>query len=440
MQKIPIHIFDLLTLHRKNPKRYPFLLESSMHLTKDKNYSLLLAHPQKNIVLNHIDEFDFLEKMNKALKKVSYCGDLPFIGGWFIYLSYEFSQQIEPSLMLKTSNLKTPLAYAVEIPSAIIIKHHTNEAFIVDEEGDKKRINNILSDISALNQFKIKQNKAISATLINSDRNIFMQQVRVIKSYIKEGDVFQVNLSRYWQLLLNTNTNVADIYQRLRIYNPAPFSALIRYANFEIISSSPERLFRKRKSIIETRPIAGTHPRGDNGKDYHLKQSLITHPKERSEHIMLLDLERNDLGKICAYGSVSIDEMMMVESYASVHHIVSNIKGNIRKNKHFSDIIRALFPGGTITGCPKVRAMEIIAELENTARGAYTGSIGYVSHHGYMDFNILIRTFVKQGRKLNFRAGAGIVFDSNATREADETEHKIAALLKIFELSCEKNK
>ncbi len=434
MQKIPTHIFDLLALHRKNPERYPFLLESSAHLTEGKSYSLLLAYPQKSIVLNYIDEFDFLEKLNKVLKKISYHGDLPFIGGWFVYLSYEFTQQVEPSLTLKTSNLRTPLAYAVEIPSAIIIKHHTNEAFIIDETGDERRISNILSDITALNQFKINQDKAILATLVNTDRGVFIQQVKAIQSYIKKGDVFQVNLSRYWQLLLKNNINATDIYQRLRIYNPAPFSALIRYADFEIISSSPERLFRKQKSIIETRPIAGTHPRGNYNEDYRLKKKLIMHPKERSEHIMLVDLERNDLGKICSYGSVLVNEMMVIESYASVHHIVSNIKGKIRKNKHFSDIIRALFPGGTISGCPKVRAIEIIAELENTARGAYTGSIGYISHHGYMDFNILIRTFVKQGRELNFRAGAGIVFDSNAIREADETEHKIASLLKVFKL------
>jgi anthranilate synthase component 1 len=183
---------------------------------------------------------------------------------------------------------------------------------------------------------------------------------------------------------------------------------------------------------IEMRPIAGTHPRGVGVQDESLKQRLINHPKEQAEHIMLLDLQRNDLGRVCEFGSIEIDEMMTLESYPYVHHIVSNIKGRLKPKINIAHLLRALFPGGTITGCPKIRCMQIIAELESGVRGAYTGSLGYISNNGKMDFNILIRSMVKQGKNLDFRAGAGIVFDSKAQRELEETEYKAQGILKIF--------
>ena len=185
--------------------------------------------------------------------------------------------------------------------------------------------------------------------------------------------------------------------------------------------------------VLETRPIAGTHPRGEGHLDDAQKENLISHPKEIAEHVMLLDLERNDMGRVCEYGSVYVNEIMTLETYPYVHHIVSNIKGNLRKHIGVKQIVKALFPGGTITGCPKVRCMEIINELEQMPREAYTGSVGYVSQNGKMDFNILIRSFIHQGDNLTFRAGAGIVFDSDPLRELAETRHKAQGLIKVFE-------
>ena len=215
--------------------------------------------------------------------------------------------------------------------------------------------------------------------------------------------------------------------------NPAPFSALIQYENFSIISSSPERLFSVNDRVLETRPIAGTHPRGKGNLDKTQKDNLISHPKEIAEHVMLLDLERNDMGRVCEYGSVFVNEIMTLETYPFVHHIVSNIKGKLRKNVGIKGVVKALFPGGTITGCPKVRCMEIINELEQMPREAYTGSVGYISQNGKMDFNILIRSFIHEGDTLSFRAGAGIVYDSIPKKELAETRHKAAGLLKVFE-------
>jgi anthranilate synthase component 1 len=247
------------------------------------------------------------------------------------------------------------------------------------------------------------------------------------------GDVFQVNLSRQWQYKLTKEIDSTIIYHALKKTNPAPFSALIQYENFSIVSSSPERLFSVQDGILQTRPIAGTHPRGQGSEDEAQKEGLISHPKEIAEHVMLLDLERNDMGRVCEYGSVFVNEVMTLETYPYVHHIVSNIKGKLKERVTIKGIVQALFPGGTITGCPKVRCMQIISELEQMPRGPYTGSLGYLSQDGKMDFNILIRSFVHTDKKLTFRAGAGIVYDSIPERELAETKHKAAGLIKIFQ-------
>ncbi len=200
--------------------------------------------------------------------------------------------------------------------------------------------------------------------------------------------------------------------------------------NSTIIGSSPERLVAVRNGMIETRPIAGTRPRSHNDKqDHALSDELLAHPKERAEHIMLIDLERNDLGRVSEPGSVEVDELMALESYAHVHHIVSNVRGRLRRGITPGDVIRAVFPGGTITGCPKVRCMEIIAELEARPRGAYTGSLGYLNLDGDMDLNILIRTLSHDGDRLCLQAGAGIVADSIAEHEVEETRAKARGLL-----------
>ena len=227
----------------------------------------------------------------------------------------------------------------------------------------------------------------------------------------------------------------AALFAALKNHNPGPFAALSVLPEGTVISSSPERLVCVRNKLIETRPIAGTRPRSiDQQLDQGLSQELIGHPKERAEHVMLIDLERNDLGRVCEPGSVNVDELMTVESYRHVHHIVSNVSGELRSEATPADVIRAVFPGGTITGCPKVRCMEILAELEQTGRGAYTGSVGYLNQNGDMDLNILIRTLVREQDKIKFRAGGGIVVDSQAEKELQETRAKAKGLLNALGL------
>jgi anthranilate synthase component 1 len=427
---LEIQKVDLTSFCYLNKDRYPFLLESVNH-NENNRYSILFAFPGENIVLNEFSDFDFLKELQDKSKSTILDSDLPFIGGWFIYLSYELIGQIEPTLVSKLHKSKLPIAYAVEIPSAIIVDHKIDKTFIIDQDNNHSRINSILSDIKL---FKKMPTQRIKASQFEEVENKFIDGVKSSLDYIVAGDVFQVNLSRKWQYLLTESTNSTLIYNALKKANPAPFSALIQYQNFSIISSSPERLFSVNDKILETRPIAGTHPRGKGDLDKTQKDNLINHPKEIAEHVMLLDLERNDMGRVCEYGSVFVNEIMTLETYPFVHHIVSNIKGKLRKNVGIKDIVRALFPGGTITGCPKVRCMEIINELEQMPREAYTGSVGYISQNGKMDFNILIRSFIHKGNALSFRAGAGIVYDSIPEKELAETRHKAAGLLKVFEV------
>jgi anthranilate synthase component 1 len=426
---LEIQKVDLTSFCYLNKDRYPFLLES-VNPNENNRYSILFAFPGENIVLKDFSDFDFLKELQDRCKSNNLDSSLPFTGGWFSYLSYELIGQIEPTLAAKLHKSKLPIAYAVEIPSAIIIDHKLDKTFIIDQDSNHLRIDSILSDIKLLSKMPIQRIKGCQS---EEAEKKFIDGVKDSLDYIIAGDVFQVNLSRKWQYALEEEIDSAIIYNALKKANPAPFSALIQYENFSIISSSPERLFSVNDRVLETRPIAGTHPRGKGDLDKAQKENLISHPKEIAEHVMLLDLERNDMGRVCEYGSVFVNEIMTLETYPFVHHIVSNIKGKLRKNVGIKGVVKALFPGGTITGCPKVRCMEIINELEQMPREAYTGSAGYISENGKMDFNILIRSFIHEGDTLSFRAGAGIVYDSIPKKELAETRHKAAGLLKVFE-------
>lgn len=258
-----------------------------------------------------------------------------------------------------------------------------------------------------------------------------MARVRAAKSYIAEGDIYQANLSQRFET--GFDGDAFNLYMRLREVNPSPFSGYMKFDDFTIVSSSPERLVKVEDSRMETRPIAGTRPRGRSSEeDRSLSAELLLNEKEKAEHLMLVDLERNDLGRICRTGSVRVTDLMFLEQYSHVSHIVSNITGELNPGTGIEDILRAVFPGGTITGCPKIRCMEIINELEPSPRGPYSGSFGYIGFSRLMDFNIIIRTILIKDGTAYFHVGAGIVADSDPEKEYQETLDKAAAMIEAL--------
>ncbi|GMQ88957.1 MAG: aminodeoxychorismate synthase component I [Gammaproteobacteria bacterium] len=422
--------FDLLDLHALDPERYPFLLESSAHGPQGR-FDILFAFPGETIVLNELRAFDFLQQLDTRweaeAKGAGSPGSLPFHGGWFLFLGYELAAQIEPQLDLPEDSSALPVASATRIPAAIIHDQQNGERWIIAEQ--QSYISQVREDIRRLEAHK-PEILTVSCDSYEDPVQPYLDAVERILDYIREGDVFQVNLSRQWSGDWPQDVSSHVLYRQLRAANPGPFNGLATWGDVAVLSSSPERLVETRGDRVQTRPIAGTRPRGDKTDiDRSFSEELMEHPKERAEHIMLIDLERNDVGRIAIPGSVNVSELMSLESYATVHHIVSNVEARIRPGVTPAQIISALFPGGTITGCPKVRCMEIIAELEGTGRGAYTGSMGYLNHDGSMDLNILIRTLVRSDDQLRFRAGAGIVSDSVPANELEETRAKARGML-----------
>ncbi len=434
---------DLLTLHEALPERYPYLLESTAQANANSRYDILFAFPQCCLTLNSeglrfdagpkVNLSSFLEEFDQWYQRERQPdsgSDLPFTGGWFVYLGYELAAEIESRLYFPRRDINhLPIAFATRVSSAVIRDHEKRCIYLVSEAGHEEKNQTLLADYK-----HYAANHAIrfdsTLELVEETATKFTQGVEAIKEYIRAGDVFQVNLSRLWRGKLANSAHITHLYQKLRKSNPAPFSGLIKHQHAYVISSSPERLVSLKKGIVEARPIAGTHPRNDDVRiDQALSETLLAHPKERAEHIMLIDLERNDLGRICQPGSIKVNELMVLESYQHVHHIVSNVIGHVRASVSPSDVIRALFPGGTITGCPKVRCMEIIEELEQAERGPYTGSMGYINRDGSMDLNILIRTILADGKDISFRTGAGIVMDSDSGMELKETQAKAKGLV-----------
>lgn len=418
---------DLIGLARCYPNKFPALLASNTKNKKTGRYSILFAKSKKAIkAYNQKQLVQLFNKIDKKVENHNSTHDLPFHSGWFVYLSYASIIAWENTLTDIQHDNAQPLALAIRCKSAIIIDHIKDEYWLV--ANSKKRIKKLKKLIKLQVNYKIRFKNQLQ--LQTDDVDTYIQNVDKAKTYIKQGDVYQVNLARNWQVKSNHKIDALELYTSLSIHNPAPFAGFFHSKDFSVISSSPERLIKVENDIIESRPIAGTRPRHkDPIKDQELIDELINHPKEQAEHIMLIDLERNDLGRVSKIGTVRVDEFMVVESYTKVHHIVSNVIGELANDTTFYDIIKATFPGGTITGCPKIRCMQIIDELENYPRGAYTGSMGYISDDGKMDLNILIRTFTLSHNKLSFNAGAGIVYDSIAKNEAKESMHKAIALI-----------
>ncbi|MGD8192467.1 anthranilate synthase component I family protein [Brevibacillus ginsengisoli] len=378
-----------------------------------------------------------------------------YTGGAIGYLSYDLNQIFEPAAANDAvDDLQLPDLYVMMFHNVIAFDHETREIICIRHvsaggltsevyEQTLQELRTLLQSISQMHSsadvidweelrrhpLTLEQPAAVSFA-----KKEFEQAVERVQQYIAQGDVFQVNLSVRQTKPISVEPQT--VYSVLRRLNPSPYMGYMHLPDFQLVSASPELLVKVKNREVSTRPIAGTRPRGKNeAEDFALAQELINNEKERAEHVMLVDLERNDLGRVCRYGSVDVSEFMVIEKYSHVMHIVSHVKGELADDKDAYDAVEAAFPGGTITGAPKIRTMQIIGELEPVKRGVYTGSIGWFDFNGDVELNIAIRTMVVKDQQAHVQAGAGIVIDSNPEAEYLESLKKAEALWKALELS-----
>ena len=430
----------MLALHERHPERYPVLLDSSAAGQPLGRFTLLLAAPEGRLLLDRDrrlhgegegDRFcDRLDAWWQRERGSAPPAPWPFAGGWFLYLGYELASEVEPSLRLPPSPLPV-VALAWRMRAALLYDHLSGATTVLAEPGAAAAADQLRSDLQAIGPAAGLEPIGPAGAVVEDEPERYLEACRAALAYIAAGDVYQANLARCWRTPIPDGMTPARLYARLRAANPGAFSGIARFDDLAILSSSPERLVRVSGRHIDTRPIAGTRPRLASGDAASIAE-LTASAKERAEHVMLIDLERNDLGRLCEPGSVRVDEFMAVESYAHVHHIVSNVCGRLRDDVTPGAVIRALFPGGTITGCPKVRCMQLIGDLEGKGRGAYTGAMGYLALDGSLDLNILIRTMTVHGGEVELRAGAGIVADSDPLHELDETRAKARGVLRAL--------
>jgi len=395
--------------------------------------------------------FDILCKLLDTYRLDYFSTTIPFWGGAVGYLSYDLCHFIERLPATAIDDLKLPESYFGFYDAIFAFDNLEGKAYIVstgfpelDEDRRTKRARlrleelkgRLSSPLPTVPEANLPSAKSSTEAVLKSNftPKDYIKAVDMVREYIADGDVFQVNLSQRFE----TNLPVPpyELYRRLRQINPAPFASYLNFDGVTIISASPERFLRLDGDWVETRPIKGTRPRGKNPvEDAMLAQELLNSVKDCAENVMIVDLERNYLGRVCQYGTVKVTELAILETFPTVFHLTSTVIGKLRPDKNRLDLLKATFPGGSITGAPKVRAMEIIDELEPTRRSVYTGAIGYLGFGRNVDLNIVIRTFIIKGGKAYFQVGGGIIYDSNAEAEYQETLDKAKALIQTLRLA-----
>jgi anthranilate synthase component 1 len=446
---------------------YAFLLESVEGREKVARHSFIGSQPflvfeskgdlvtlrrddgeEKRLLAEGEDPLSALEELMSRYRFVPAPGLPRFSGGAVGYIGYDVVRFIERLPQLAEDDLGLPDSILVLTDTCLIFDHVRHRLAILSNalvEGDPDAaFDRAVQKIEALAEkleSPVPARKARadrSAPALDVEANLHREQfegmVEKSKEYVAAGDVVQVVLSQ--RLKARLHGQPFDVYRALRSLNPSPYMYYLNYGPVKVIGSSPERLVSCIEGEVETRPIAGSRPRGETEEeDQRLEEELRSDEKERAEHIMLVDLGRNDVGRVCEFGSVKVDELMAVERYSHVMHLVSNVKGRLRPGLNSFDVLRACFPAGTVSGAPKVRAMEIIEELEPTRRGPYAGAVGYFSFSGNMDTAITIRTIVADGTTAYIQAGAGIVADSVPANEYQESMNKAMALIRALEMA-----
>jgi len=433
--------------------RYSFIGFNPKLIISSKKNRISIKQNNRTKTING-DVFKEIKKIMKKYKPVASKRLPRFYGGLVGFFSYDIISEIEKIPRASNKDTKFPDCNLMFSDSLIILDNVKNSAkIVVNVEVKKnanlekiyknsiKKINDIEKKIKCntriINKFSSNLSKKKNKIFSNFKSPDFIKAVKKIKNYVNNGDIIQAVISQRWATKYNRDP--IDLYSALRDINPSPYMFYIKNKSNYIIGASPEVLVRVDKGVVETRPIAGTRPRGKNKlQDKNLEKDLLKDPKERAEHVMLVDLARNDMSKVCSSGSVKVTNMMSIERYSHVMHIVSNVKGTLNKNNDSIDVFKACFPAGTLSGAPKIRAMEIISELEPNNRGPYGGSIGYFGFSGNMDMSITIRSFYIDNNVLYFQAGAGIVADSNPKMELKETINKSGAMVKAINKTYEK--
>ncbi len=435
--------------------RYSFLGSDPVLVFKSRGERIEIIRQGKSEILRvEKNPLDALKKIMAGYKTVN-SAELPrFSGGAVGYVGYDIVRFWEEIPEKNRDDLSLPDSLFMLSHTLIIFDHinHTikvvSYALLDGKESPqmayqkaKREIDGVIRKLrqpsaSLLHGERKEKKKEIANEKIESNftPDIFQSKVKKAKEYIRAGDIFQVVLSQ--RLKREVSASAFDIYRTLRSLNPSPYMYYLKCGDFEIVGSSPETLVRMEEEEITYRPIAGTRKRGKDGvEDELLAEELSVDPKEKAEHIMLVDLGRNDMGRVCKYGTVKVTELFSVEKYSHVMHLVSNVQGKLRKGMDQYDLLRACFPAGTVSGAPKVRAMEIIEELEPCRRGPYAGALGYFGFSGNMDTCIIIRTILIKDNIAYIQAGAGIVADSEPESEYEETLNKARALIKAIEIA-----
>lgn len=431
---------------------WPVFLDSANTTGNNSRFDIITADPfmtlqtrgaNTSITARHTKpqqatEDPFLLLQNILQRYAQQPTDLPFCGGAIGYFGYDLGRRIETLPALATDAEQIPEMAVGIYDWAVVNDHQQQRCWLVSHQLEAKT-HSCWDDLLARLQSPQAVTASASTFSVSNDLRVslssaaYKQAFDKIKDYITEGDCYQVNLANRYEVTAKGDPWVA--YQQLRQQNAAPFSAFFSTPDVTVLSSSPERLLQLHNQRVETKPIKGTRPRDldDPEQDKRLAAQLQNSLKDRAENLMIVDLLRNDLGKVCTPGSIKVPSPFALESFATVHHLVSTITGTLAEDQHAVSLLRACFPGGSITGAPKLRAMEIIEELEPQRRGVYCGSMAYIGFDGNMDSNITIRTLVFSDNRLRFWAGGGIVADSNADEEYQEVADKAAAMLKLVE-------
>jgi para-aminobenzoate synthetase component I len=377
------------------------------------------------------DPFELVKQELAACKFKSF-NSVPFNGGAIGYFAYDLARRLEKLPIIADDAEHIPEMAVGIYGWAVVVDHHQQQSFLVGQGRNAAHWQSLVDLFSALpEKEQTRRFKVTSAVKSNMDKASYTHAFERIKHYLKEGDCYQINLSQ--RFVADCEGDPWAAYLLLREMNAAPFSAYLNFPDVQILSSSPERFLKLVNGQVETKPIKGTRPRkAYPASDWHQIDQLRYSPKDRAENLMIVDLLRNDLSKTCKTGSVKVPSLFAIESYATVHHLVSTVTGVLAEGKHALDLLLSCFPGGSITGAPKIRAMEVIEELEKNRRGVYCGTIGYMGFDGNMDSNIAIRTLVHSNGTIRFWAGGGIVNDSDLEEEYQESFDKAAALLRLL--------